>query len=78
MKERWVILLIDEGYANFLLTENEEAFRQVENAISINGDEGGIDVLYNTSEEFSKHFENDANELEGVTVLGLIQVLAYW
>lgn len=77
MKERWVILLIDEGYANFLLTENEEAFRQVENAISINGDEGGIDVLYNTSEEFSKHFENDANELEGVTVLGLIQVLAY-
>lgn len=66
MKERWVVVRIDEGYPNFHLTENEEAFRTVEAAAN-ESDEEAMEVFYN--EGLESQFAED--ELDGVTVLGL-------
>lgn len=72
MKERWVVCIIDEGYPNFHLTEDEEAFRSVEAAAN-ESDEEAMERFY--EEGLQNSFEE--GELDGVTVLGLTHFHTY-
>lgn len=72
--KRYVIICVEDSWASFYVTDNEELWKKAEEADNLPGGEGLMDWLFidNVLDKF-EHLQ----DLTGMEVLGLLQVAPY-